>query len=115
MKKLFAIVLALVFVLSAFAFAEGEKTTVTIWHTFTKDQEAYLVKAAEDFNALQDKYFVEVLPQAYSGFTDTVKNAVRSGDGPFARASVTTRFMSSSVLFHWSKPTKATVTPFFSA
>ncbi|MBO7358391.1 MAG: extracellular solute-binding protein, partial [Clostridia bacterium] len=82
MKKLFAIVLALVFVLSAVAFAEGEKTTVTIWHTFTKDQEAYLVKAAEDFNALQDKYFVEVLPQAYSGFTDTVKNAVRSGDGP---------------------------------
>ena len=82
MKKLFAIVLALVFVLSALAFAEGEKTTVTIWHTFTKDQEAYLVKAAEDFNALQDKYFVEVLPQAYSGFTDTVKNAVRSGDGP---------------------------------
>ena len=82
MKKLFAIVLALVFVLSAVAFAEGERTTVTIWHTFTKDQEAYLVKAAEDFNALQDKYFVEVLPQAYSGFTDTVKNAVRSGDGP---------------------------------
>ena len=47
MKKLFAIVLALVFVLSAVAFAEGEKTTVTIWHTFTKDQEAYLMKAAE--------------------------------------------------------------------
>ncbi len=82
MKKALAIVLALVFVLSAFAFAEGEKTTVTIWHTFTKDQEAYLVKAAEDFNAAQDKYFVEVLPQAYSGFTDTVKTAVRSGNGP---------------------------------
>ena len=82
MKKLFAIVLALVFVLSALAFAEGEKTTVTIWHTFTKDQEAYLVKAAADFNALQDKYYVDVLSQAYSGFTDTVKTAVRSGNGP---------------------------------
>ncbi len=81
MKKVLAIVLALVFVLSMTSFAE-EKTTVTIWHTFTQDQEAYLVKAAEDFNALQDKYTVEVLSQAYSGFTDTVKNAVKSGEGP---------------------------------
>ena len=82
MKKVLALVLALVFVLSMAAMAEGSKTTVTIWHTFTKDQEAYLVKAAEDFNASQDKVTVEVLSQAYSGFTDTVKNAVRSGNGP---------------------------------
>ena len=54
MKKILAIVLALVFVLSMAAFAEGNKTTVTIWHTFTKDQEAYLVKAANDFNASQN-------------------------------------------------------------
>jgi len=30
------------------AFAEGNKTTVTIWHTFTKDQEAYLQLLAVD-------------------------------------------------------------------
>ena len=82
MKKVLAIVLALVFVLSMASFAEEGKTTVTIWHTFTQDQEAYLVKAAEDFNASQDKVTVEVLSQAYSGFTDTVKNAVKSGVGP---------------------------------
>ncbi len=82
MKKLLAVVLALVFVLSMAGFAEEGKTTVTIWHTFTKDQEAYLVKAAEDFNATSDKYTVEVLSQAYSGFTNTVKTAVKSGDGP---------------------------------
>ena len=55
MKKILAIVLALVFVFSMAAFAENSKTVVTIWHTFTKDQQAYLEKAAADFTASQDK------------------------------------------------------------
>ena len=82
MKKVLAVVLALVMMFAFASFAEDAKTTVCIWHTFTNDQEAYLVKAAEDFNAAQDKYTVEVLSQAYSGFTDAVKSAVRSGEGP---------------------------------
>ncbi|MHC1785827.1 MAG: extracellular solute-binding protein [Christensenellales bacterium] len=58
------------------------KQKVVIWHTFTEGQEAYLVKAAADFTASQDKYEVEVLSQAYSGFTDAVYSAVNEGVGP---------------------------------
>ena len=32
-----------------------DKIKVTIWHTFTKDQEGYINKAVEDFNASQDR------------------------------------------------------------
>ncbi len=83
MKKLLALLLAVTFMLSlgSVALAE-EKTKVTIWHTFTEGQEAYLIQAAADFTASQDKYEVIVESQAYSGFTDTVKNAVKNGVGP---------------------------------
>lgn len=63
-------------------FAGGEKTVVTIWHTFTESQEEALVKAADDFNAGSDRFRVEVITQAYAGFTDTVKTAVQNGVGP---------------------------------
>lgn len=81
LRSVVALLLAVMMLLSCASVAEG-KTKVTIWHTFTKDQEAYLVQAAADFNACQDKYEVEVLSQAYSGFTDTVKTAVKNGVGP---------------------------------
>ena len=82
LRSVVAMILAVVMLLACASFAEGAKTKVTIWHTFTQDQEAYLVKAAADFTASQDKYEVEVLSQAYSGFTDNVKNAVKNGVGP---------------------------------
>ena len=62
--------------------APAAKTKVTIWHTFTEGQEAYLKKAADDFNALQEGIQVEVLSQPYSGFTNTVYSAVVEGIGP---------------------------------
>ena len=106
MKKVIAIVLALVFVLSMAAFAEGSKTTVTIWHTFTKDQQAYLEKAAADFNDSQDKYEVQVISQAYAGFTDNVKSAVRSGIGPdiiFNYASEAAEYVNDGLVANLSK------------
>ncbi len=60
----------------------GAKQKVSIWHTFTKEQEEYLNQAAADFNASQEAIEVEVLQQPYSGFTDTVKSAVVEGIGP---------------------------------
>lgn len=60
----------------------AEKTKVTIWHTFTEDQETYLTKAATDFTASQDAVAVEVLSQPYAGFTEAVNNAVVAGTGP---------------------------------
>ena len=82
-KVLFAVmaVIMLIASIGAPAMAE-EKVKVTIWHTFTDAQQDYLVKAATDFNASQDKYEVVVESQAYPGFTNTVSSAVRSGDGP---------------------------------
>ena len=83
MRKVLAMVIALAIVISMVPMALAEdKAVVTIWHTFTNEQEAYLIKAAEDFTASQDKYEVRVESQAYSGFTDTVKTAVKSGVGP---------------------------------
>ena len=63
LRSVMAMLLAVVMLLAcaSVGVAAEAKTKVTIWHTFTKDQEAYLVKAAADFNALSDKYEVEVL------------------------------------------------------
>lgn len=61
---------------------ESAKTKVSIWHTFTNDQEAYLNKMATEFNASQDQYEVQVQSQPYSGFTSAVYNAVVNHSGP---------------------------------
>ncbi|MBO2516211.1 MAG: hypothetical protein CW338_02900 [Clostridiales bacterium] len=82
-KVLFAIMAVIVMIAAIGAPAMAEdKVKVTIWHTFTDNQQAYLVGAAEAFNGIQDKYEVVVESQPYSGFTSTVSTAVRSGDGP---------------------------------
>ena len=57
-------------------------TTVEIWHTYNGSQQDYLVNAAEQFNNSQSKYVVKVMAQDYSGFADTVYNAVANGIGP---------------------------------
>ena len=81
-KKLFALALVALMLVSLSAFADQAKTKVTVWHTFTEGQEAYLKKAVEDFNASQESVEVELLSQPYSGFTSTVYSAVVEGIGP---------------------------------
>ena len=68
--------------LFAFCASANAATQVTIWHTFTDAQQAALEKFAADFNASQSDYEVVVESQAYSGFLDTVYNAVANGVGP---------------------------------
>ena len=75
-------VVAAVVAKASVAVAVGEKTQVAIWHTFTKGQEAYLVKTVADFNASQDKVEVLALSQPYQGFAEAVKSAVMEGIGP---------------------------------
>ena len=85
MKKLIralCLTLAALMLLGVVSAVAEEKTKVTIWHTFTKGQEAYINKAVADFNASQDKITVEALSQPYAGFTDAVYNAVNEGIGP---------------------------------
>ena len=60
----------------------GAKTKVTIWHTFTEGQEAYLKKAVEDFNAQSEAVTVELLSQPYADFLKNVNAAVIEGIGP---------------------------------
>ena len=62
--------------------AETPKTKVTIWHTFTEGQEAYLKEAVEGFNAQSDKVEVELLQQPYADFLKTVYSGVVEGIGP---------------------------------
>lgn len=58
------------------------KEKVSVWYTFTKAQEAYLLKAISDFNASQDKVVVEGVSQPRSGFENSVYQAVNEGVGP---------------------------------
>ena len=81
MKRLVALMVAAVMLVALCATASAA-TTVTIWHTYTDDQVAALQAFADEFNAMQDEYFVEPQSQAYSGFTDTVYQAVANGVGP---------------------------------
>ncbi len=60
----------------------GAKTKVSIWHTFTEGQEAYLQQAVEAFNAQSDSAQVELLQQPYADFLNNVYNAVVGGIGP---------------------------------
>ena len=61
---------------------EVAKTKVTIWHTFTENQEAYLKKSVEDFNAQSEKVEVVLMQQPYADFLKTVYAAVVEGTGP---------------------------------
>lgn len=81
MRKIVALLAAAVMLFALCASASAA-TKVTIWHTFTENQQAYLEKAAADFNASQDEVEVVVEAQAYSGFLDNVYNAVANGVGP---------------------------------
>ena len=81
MRKFVALMAAAVMLFALCASASAA-TQVTIWHTYTNDQQAALEKFAADFNASQSDYEVVVESQAYSGFLDSVYNAVANGVGP---------------------------------
>ena len=88
MKKLLTVLLSVLMVLSLVACGgndkkdPSEKVTVEVWHTYTEGQKAYLEQAAADFNAEHANIEVLIKEQAYSGFTDTVYNAVMNNNGP---------------------------------
>lgn len=87
MRKNSSIILSILCVLSAgllFTSAKKAKApiTVEIWHTYNGKQAACLNDIADRFNASQTEYKVEVKNQDYSGFADTVYNAVANGIGP---------------------------------
>ena len=86
LRKVLSLVLTLGLLLtmlvSTAAFADTAKAKVEIWHTYTGAQAAFLENAAAEFNASQDKYEVQVITQAYSGFADAVYQAVANGTGP---------------------------------
>lgn len=86
MKKLSSIVLSILVLGMALAGCSKKEpagpVTVEIWHTYNGQQAAALTDMADRFNASQSKYVVQVLNQDYSGFADTVYNAVANGVGP---------------------------------
>ena len=87
MRKNSSIILSILCVLSAgLLFTSAKKVkapvTVEIWHTYNGKQAACLNDIADRFNASQTEYKVEVKNQDYSGFADTVYNAVANGIGP---------------------------------
>lgn len=86
MKKLSSIILSLLVLGMALAGCSKKEPAgpviVEIWHTYNGQQAAALTDMADRFNASQSKYVVQVLNQDYSGFADTVYNAVANGVGP---------------------------------
>lgn len=81
MRKFIALLVAVMMLVAMCATASAA-TKVSIWHTFTDAQQVALEKFAADFNATQTEYEVVVESQAYSGFLDSVYNAVANGVGP---------------------------------
>ena len=81
MRKFIALLVAVTMLVAMCATASAA-TKVSIWHTFTDAQQTALEKFAADFNASQTDYEVIVESQAYSGFLDSVYNAVANGVGP---------------------------------
>ena len=82
-RSMMAALLAIIFMICGVAMAEtAEPVEVVIWHTFTDAQQTALEGFAAAFNESQDQYEVVVQSQAYSGFEDTVYNAVANGVGP---------------------------------
>lgn len=102
MRSVLAALLALVMLLGVVGVAAAdEKTTVSFWETFTDAQHEYLVKAAADFNASQDKYTVEIQQQPTKGFTSNVYTAVVNGVGPdiiFNYASEASKYVSAGLV-----------------
>lgn len=84
MKKIIATALSLLAagILISGCSKSSEKVSVEIWHTYNGIQQEYLVQAAQEFNASQDRYEVKVLDQDASGFADIVYNAVANKIGP---------------------------------
>lgn len=87
MKKLSSIILSSLLVLSTSLFTACSNkskgpVTVEIWHTYNGKQADCLNDLANRFNESQKNYIVEVKNQDYSGFADTVYNAVANGIGP---------------------------------
>lgn len=92
----------LIMTMSSVAVAEGGKVQITIWHTFTEGQEAALTSIVDAFNASQSGYEVALESQAYSGFLDTVYNAVANGVGPnviFNYASAAADYVKDGLVF----------------
>lgn len=85
MKKItsvFAGVFALALAFTGCSKKASGPVTVEIWHTYGGQQGVTLNEIVDEFNASQSKYVVKALVQDYSGFADTVYNAVANGVGP---------------------------------
>lgn len=81
-KHLFLGISASVLILAGCAKKSKGPITVEIWHTYNGSQQECLNETAEQFNRSQSDYVVKVLAQDYSGFADTVYNAVANKIGP---------------------------------
>ncbi len=82
-EKLLLLLLCSGLVFTSCSKKSANKTvTVEIWHTYNGKQAATLNDIANRFNSSQNNYFVDVKNQDYSGFADTVYNAVANGIGP---------------------------------
>ena len=87
MKKLSSIILSVLILGMAFTGCKKKESkkgpvTVEVWHTYNGKQADALNSTADRFNSSQNAYFVKVMNQDYSGFADTVYNAVANGIGP---------------------------------
>ena len=85
MKKLLSMILALCMVLSlcAFASAEGERKTISLWyHSGDAITDAYYTEVFNKLNESQDKYTFEYTSFAFKDFQDKFQNAVITDSMP---------------------------------
>ncbi len=115
MKKLFALLTALVVVVALAACGKKSTTaagtttkengtvvssitskqTITVWNTYTAHQQEAFQEMVDAFNASQDMITVDYQPQAYAEFDSNLMNAARTGKGP----NIAPRYCSSAAQY----------------
>ncbi|MFT4157375.1 MAG: extracellular solute-binding protein [Microbacterium sp.] len=62
--------------------ADGSPTVVNVWHGFTEADGKVVQAIADDFNASQDDYKVEIEVNPWNVISDKLLPALKSGNGP---------------------------------
>lgn len=82
-KRLLALLVALILLsASVTALAQAEKIQIEFWNFFGGNDGAYMTRIVDEFNAMQDEYFINMSTQDFASFYVKLKTSVLGNEGP---------------------------------